>query len=183
MVLKLKESEDIRSYLKSVKETDLFLNLNRTPIISDPLLGTTDEYGLIYSLNKQYQICEPFFELRTKNNTNKVLEKGKIESNVYPIQNDALKRLWAQIGHRLSFLNEREIPFEFYYPAKSKVDLEKILPQLPYSIKTELTLAEVMKYAKDNFIDYIRYDSAWRDDVKMPKEVRSLLETGTIHSA
>ena len=129
MVLKLKESEDIRSYFKSVKETDLFLNLNRTPIISDPLLGTTDEYGLIYSLNKQYQICEPFFELRTKNNTNKVLERGKIESNVYPIQNDALKRLWAQIGHRLGFLNERKIPFDFYYPVENKVDLEKILPQ------------------------------------------------------
>ena len=169
MVLKLKESEDIRSYFKSVKEADLFLNLNRTPIISDPLLGTTDEYGLIYSLNKQYQIYEPFFELRTKNNTNKVLEKGKIESNVYPIQNDALKRLWAQIGHRLSFLNEREIPFEFYYPAKSKVDLEKILPQLPYSIKTELTLAEVMKYAKDNFSDKKHLDNLR----KMGKELKS----------
>ena len=182
MVLKLKESEDIRSYFKSVKETDLFLNLNRTPIISDPLLGTTDEYGLIYSLNKQYQIYEPFFELRTKNNTNKLLEKGKIESNVYPIQNDALKRIWAQIGHRLSFLNERKIPFDFYYPVEKKVDLEKILPQLPYSLTTELTLTEVMKYARDNFIDYIRYDSAWHDDVKMPIEVRSLLETSTIHS-
>lgn len=173
-IQEIADTGDIQWYLKDVKSAEIFLNIDRTPIIGHETDGTTDDYFLEYLFDKDRMIKEYFIELRTKNTTNQPLVKGKLEKNVYPIQKNALEEVWIQIGHRLNFMDKKEISYSLYID-QEMVDLKKKLPELPYSIKTNLTLAEVMTFAKKNFIVYERFKSIWdnpRVVGKVPEELR-----------
>lgn len=173
-ILEIADTDDVRRYLKGVKSVEMFLNIKRTPIIGDPTAGTTDDYFLDYLLDKEDIIKEYFIDLRTENTTNQPLIKDKLEKNVYPVQKKALEEVWAQIGHRLNFMDEREIKSSLYVLDKELVDLNKKLPELPYSIKINLTLAEVMSFAKENFMDYERFKFIWDNSRVMGKILEEL---------
>ena len=166
----LKDREDIREYLDMLKPKNikLILSINRSPFESEPESGTIDEFYLNYILNNS-NLLEHFAMIHTTNSTNERLEKGKLENNVSPVEDDTIKKIWAQIAYRMEFIDERKIPFSFHF-GKELVNLTQKLPHLPYSIYEDLTLTDVLEFTKKGYINYQRCTNLIRDN-KLERQV------------
>lgn len=156
--MKLDRFEDIREYLDYFKGKELKVKLFhiRSPFEIEPQEGGVDEYSLVYISDGFPGISEQFFSLRFKNLTE------KIGGDVNPVTNNCLEQIWAQIGHRKNFIDERGIKNQFSYNSKIIEPANK-LPDLPYKFKVDLTLQEIMALSKKNFWDYTRHTYLWGD--------------------
>lgn len=165
------DRDDVRNYLKNIKEAKIKISLHREPIKNHVREVVSDDYSIIYTFNKYNEFKEKdFITLLAKNTTKNILEEGKLENNVVPVEMYALETIWAQIGHRLKFMEEEQIPFVLYNINNQMIDILKKLPHLPYAKKLNLTLDEVMKFAEENYLSYNRSTFLCHDD-KLEKDV------------
>ena len=183
MIYRTDNSEDVRKSLDLLNDKDITvsLHINRTPMEFEPSIGTVDDLILIY-LAKTCIFHENFAQIWTKNTTHKPLKKGILEHNVYPTENNAIEKIWAQIGYRIDFIKDRGLNLSFYLE-KEKTDLTKKLPQLPYAVEQDFTLDEIMQFAEKEYLGYCKFIRLLNDDGHEAGIMKGLTKLKLVNSA
>lgn len=172
--MKIDKSDDIRNYINNFKNnTTIRLFLERTPFELDPTEGAVDEYYVLYNSNGT-NLSEKFFSLKVKNITDKTLIKGIIEPNVDPVTEYGIEKIWAQLGHRINFINTLGIKNQIFYE-NQEIFFEKKLPKLHYNTKIDYNLLDIINLAKEKFWDYKRCTHLWEESaILIPKTSKKL---------
>jgi len=184
MVLyQIDHNEDIRRYLDLINDKDLgvSLHIKRTPFEFEPSTGTIDDLYLIFLTNKCI-FHENFAQIWTKNTTGNAPKKVILEHNVYPTENNAIEKIWAQIGYRIDFIKDRRLNLSFYLE-KEKIDLTKKLPSLPYAIEQDFTLDEIMQFAEKEYFEYRKFVRLLNDDRHEAEIMKGLTKLKLVNSA